>query len=320
MSVKIFVAASSHSVNDYCIEELAKRGQVSLKRELDKADPKILRQAQAEADIVVVSGGTKFPSSEYPFYPKARLIADFGVGYDGIDIKEANRRKILVSHTPNVLNDDVADLAMAFTLNITRDLVQSHIYAAQGRWETDGTYPLQTAVNGLKCGIAGMGRIGLEIAARAKAFKMEVGYLARNKKDLPYAYFDNILDLAAFADVLILVVPSTAQTRHLVNKQVLEALGPHGYLVNIARGSVVDTQALIEALQNETIAGAALDVFDDEPRIPDYFRHSPKVIVAPHVGSATDKTRKAMADLLLSNVDAYLQGKPLVTQVPENKF
>ncbi len=316
------VVTTTSPFPQYFFDELEKRGKVQKLADFKAVnDMAGYEKALAGCEIAVASGGSSFKEKDYAIAKKLKLIADFGVGYDGIDIPCANAHRVLVSHTPNVLNDDVADLAVALTLNITRDLVGAHNYAVAGRWEKEGGYPLTTAMHGLKTGIVGMGRIGKEIASRLSAFKLSIGYTARHQKsDVGYTYFADIHALASWADVLILALPSTPESFHLVDATVLRELGKDGFLVNIARGAIVDTAALIEALGNGTLKGAALDVYEKEPHIEEALRKLDNVVLTPHVGSATHGTRRAMADLVLANIDAYLEGKPLVTQVPENRF
>ncbi len=247
--------------------------------------------------------------------PKLDLISCFGVGYDGIDVAAASARKIAVTNTPNVLNDCVADTAIALTLNIMRKYVAADKFVRAGEW-LKGNQPLQTSVHHKKMGIVGLGRIGKTIAKRALGFDMEIGYFGRNKQaDVPFRYFANLADMAKWCDVMVVITPGGAETKNMIDAKILEALGPKGYLVNVARGSVVDEPALIAALKAGKIAGAALDVFADEPRVPADFLTMENVVLAPHVASATAETRKAMGDLVVDNLIHALEGKPLLTRV-----
>ncbi len=247
--------------------------------------------------------------------PKLELISCFGVGYDGIDVPAATARKIAVTNTPDVLNDCVADTAIGLVLNIMRRYVAADKYVRAGEW-LKAPQPLQTSVHHKKMGIVGLGRIGKTIAKRALGFDMEVAYFGRNKQaGVPFRFFANLADLAAWCDVLVVITPGGAETKNLVNAKILEALGPKGYLVNVARGSVVDEPALIAALKAKKIAGAGLDVFADEPRVPADFFGMENVVLAPHVASATVETRKAMGDLVVDNLIHALEGKPLLTRV-----
>jgi lactate dehydrogenase-like 2-hydroxyacid dehydrogenase len=241
-----------------------------------------------------------------------------GVGYDGVDVAAAKARGILVTHTPDVLNDDVADLALALALNIARRIPQADRYVREGRWAQQGPMPLATKMSGARMGIVGMGRIGQAIAERARAFGMSVAYTARSAKtNLPYTFHDQVTALAAQSDFLVVITPGGAATRKLIDAKVLQALGPTGYLINVARGSVVDEAALLAALQAGTIAGAALDVFENEPHVPEALRALDNVVLVPHIGSATVATRQAMANLAFENLRAFFAGGTPPTPVPE---
>jgi hydroxypyruvate reductase len=247
--------------------------------------------------------------------PKLEIIANFGVGVDAIDLAAAKLRKIIVTNTPDVLNDCVADTALALTLNVLRKFPQSESYLRSGYWATRGAYPLTTSLGGKVMGILGLGRIGEAIARRAQAFGMRIRYHNRNKKDVAYPYDADAVALAKNSDVLMVVTPGGAETDKLVNAKVLDALGPEGYLVNIARGSVVDEPALLRYLQEKKIAGAGLDVFADEPRVPPGFFSLDNAVLFPHVGSATMETRTAMGNLQIDNLLAHFAGKPVLTRV-----
>jgi len=240
----------------------------------------------------------------------------FGVGYDGVDVAAARERGIAVTHTPNVLNDEVADLAMALVLAVSRRLVEADRYVRTGAW-AKGPMPLARKVSGARMGIVGLGRIGNAIARRAEAFGMSIAYTARAEKaDAPYPYFATAEALAREVDFLVVITPGGAATRKLIDAKVLAALGKKGYLVNVARGSVVDEPALVEALRAGTIAGAGLDVFENEPNVPAELLALDNVVLTPHVGSATWQTRQAMADLSFGNLQAHFAGKPLLSPVP----
>jgi hydroxypyruvate reductase len=247
--------------------------------------------------------------------PKLELISNFGVGVDAIDLAAAKKRGIIVTNTPAVLNDCVADTALALTLNVMRKFPQSEGYLRSGYWATRGGYPLTTSLGGKTMGILGLGRIGEAIAKRAQAFGMKIRYHNRNKKDVAYPYDVDAVALAKNADVLMIVTPGGADTEKLVNAKVLDALGPEGYLVNIARGSVVDEPVLLKYLQEKRIAGAGLDVFADEPRVPPAFFALENAVLFPHVGSATTETRTAMGNLQIDNLLAHFAGKPVLTRI-----
>ena len=274
-------------------------------------------EALSRVRAIVGGGEAKIDQVLMDQMPALEMISICGVGYDGVDVAAAKARGIPVTHTPDVLNDDVADLAIALMLAIGRQLPQSDQFVRANRW-VEGAFPLTRKVSGAKLGIVGIGRIGQAIAKRAAAFGMDISYNARSAKaDLPFTFVADVVELAEKVDFLVAITPGGAGTRHLINARVLQALGPQGYLINVARGSVVDEAALIEALQNHTIAGAALDVYQDEPRVPEALRALPNVVLTPHMASGTAETRKAMSDLALANLQAHLAGSPLLTPVPE---
>jgi hydroxypyruvate reductase len=247
--------------------------------------------------------------------PKLEIISNFGVGVDAINLDDARKRKIIVSNTPDVLNEAVADTAIALVLNTVRKFPQSEVYLRGGNWATRGPYPLSIDIGGKTLGILGLGRIGEAIAKRAAACGMTIRYHNRNRKDVSYPYDPDPVALARNSDVLIVVTPATAETSRIVNAKVLDALGPQGYVVNIARGSVVDEPVLLRYLQEKKIAGAGLDVFADEPRVPPEFFSLDNAVLFPHVGSATVETRKAMGDLQVENLRLHFAGKPVKTRV-----
>jgi lactate dehydrogenase-like 2-hydroxyacid dehydrogenase len=247
--------------------------------------------------------------------PKLEIISNFGVGVDAINLAEAKKRNIIVTNTPDVLNDCVADTALALVLNTVRKLPQSEVYLRGGNWASRGPYPLATSIGGKTLGILGLGRIGEAIASRAIACGMKIRYHNRTKKDVPYPYDPDAVVLAKNSDVLMVVTPASAETNRMINAKILDALGPQGYLVNIARGSVVDEPVLLRYLQEKKIAGAGLDVFADEPRVPPEFFTLDNAVLFPHVGSATVETRKAMGDLQIENLRLHFSGKPVKSRV-----
>jgi lactate dehydrogenase-like 2-hydroxyacid dehydrogenase len=247
--------------------------------------------------------------------PKLEIISNFGVGVDSIDLDAAKKRGIIVTNTPDVLNDCVADTAMALTVNVMRKFPQAEGYLRAGHWAAKGAYPLTTSLGGKTMGVLGLGRIGEAIAKRAQAFGMKIRYHNRKKKDVAYPYDADAVALARNSDVLMVVTPGGAATEKLVNAKVLDALGPEGYVVNIARGSVVDEPVLLKYLQEKRIAGAGLDVFADEPRVPAAFFQLDNAVLLPHVGSATVETRTAMGNLQVDNLLAHFAGKTVLTRV-----
>ncbi|WP_353244895.1 2-hydroxyacid dehydrogenase [Limnohabitans sp.] len=266
---------------------------------------------------VAGTGEALVPRSLLAQLPQAKVVSVFGVGYDGVDVDASIELGIPVTHTPDVLTDDVADLAMGLVLSVGRAIPQADQFVRAGRWPS-GPIALARKVSGARMGIVGLGRIGKAIAQRAQAFGMSIAYTARSEKpDSGFTFFPSILELAAHVDFLVAITPGGAGTRHLINAQVLQALGPRGFLINVARGSVVDETALIEALQQGTIAGAGLDVFADEPQVPEALWRLNNVVLTPHMASATTETRQAMADLAFANMQAGISGQPLRTPVPE---
>ena len=284
---------------------------------LHQTDPAALTAAAPRIRAIVGSGESKIPAELMAQLPGLQVISIMGVGYDGVDVAAAKARGVVVTHTPNVLNDDVADLALGLMLAAARQLPAADRYVREGHW-TGGPMPLARKMSGARLGLVGMGRIGQAIAQRAAAFGMPIAYTARSAKAaLPYRYFPDARTLAADSDFLVVITPGGAGTRKLIDAEVLKALGPQGILVNVARGSVVDEAALVQALEDGTIAGAGLDVFENEPHVPERLRALPHVVLAPHIGSATGQTRQAMADLAFNNLRAHFAGEPVLTPVPE---
>ena len=274
-------------------------------------------QAAPRIRAIVGGGESRLPRALMDRLPALEVISIMGVGYDGVDVDAALERKVPVTHTPGVLNEDVADLAIGLMLSVARRIPQADQYVRTGQW-VNGPMPLARKVSGARLGIVGLGRIGQAIADRAQAFGMSIAYTARHQKpDLAYRYYASAQALAAEVDFLVLITPGGAGTRKLVNAEVLKALGPNGYLINVARGSVVDESALIHALQKGWIAGAGLDVFESEPQVPEALRCLDNVVLTPHMASATWQTRQAMADLAAANLQAHFTGQPLLSPVPE---
>jgi lactate dehydrogenase-like 2-hydroxyacid dehydrogenase len=284
---------------------------------LHETDPAAFAKVAPLVRAVAGSGDSKVSAELMAQLPALELISIMGVGYDGVDVAAAKARGVTVTHTPNVLNDDVADLAIGLMLCAARQLPAAERYVRSGQW-LKGPMPLARKMSGARLGLVGMGRIGQAIAQRAQAFGMQIAYHTRSPKaGVPYAHHADLLSLARDSDFLVLITPGGAGTRHLVNAQVLQALGPKGILVNVARGSVVDEAALIDALEGGVIGGAALDVFEDEPRVPQRLMDLPQVVLVPHIGSATGQTRQAMADLAFGNVREHFAGRSVLTPVPE---
>jgi hydroxypyruvate reductase len=281
-----------------------------------ETDPAAFALAAPRIRAIAGGGESQVTAALMAKLPALEMISVFGVGYDRYDVTAARARKIPITNTPDVLTDDVADLGIALMLAIARTVPQADKFVREGKWPS-GPLPLARKVTGARLGIVGLGRIGSAIARRAAGFDMNIAYTSRNKvADCPYTYYPTPAALAAEVDFLMVITPGGAGTKGLINAEVLTALGKKGYLINVARGTVVDESALIEALKNDVIAGAALDVFEDEPNVPEALRAISNVVLTPHVASATWQTRRAMADLAYGNLQAHFAGKPLLTPVP----
>ena len=247
--------------------------------------------------------------------PNLEMIGCFGVGTDAIDLAAAHRHGVKVSNTPDVLTGDVADLAIALCLAVTRKIPASDHFLRKGDWKTE-TMPLTSRFFGKRIGIIGLGRIGLAIARRAAGFDMEIAYHNRSKRDdSSYEYCATAMELAAKSDYLVAAVAGGTASKSLINSEVLHALGPEGYFINVARGSVVDEDALLLALQKSDIKGAGLDVYLNEPNIDERFSKLANVVLLPHIGSATLETRQAMGQLVRDNLAAHFAGRALLTPV-----
>ncbi|HJR56307.1 MAG TPA: 2-hydroxyacid dehydrogenase [Rhizomicrobium sp.] len=284
---------------------------------LPKPDDAVPPEIAAKVRAVVGSGGV--PGALIDRLPKLEIISLVSVGYDGIDFPRVTARKLPVTNTPDVLNDDVADLSIALMVMAARRLAAADKYVRDGKW-LKGAMPLARKVSRKKLGIVGLGRIGRDIARRAEAMDMEISYTNRRPvQGSPYRFVPKLLDLARENDFLIVIASAGPDATGMINREVLEALGPNGILVNVSRGRVVDEPALVEALRSGKLGGAGLDVFVDEPAVPAELLAMENVVLTPHVGSATSETRAAMGQLALDNLAAWFAGKPLLTEVPETK-
>ena len=247
--------------------------------------------------------------------PKLEIIASFGVGTDNIDLKAAKAAGVRVTNTPDVLNDAVAELTIGMMISLARRIPQGDRFVRDGKW-LKGNLGLFSELTGKTVGILGLGRIGKEIATRAQAMKMRVVYHGRNRQEnVPYIYYDKLVDMARDADWLVLIAPGGKSTDRIVSREVLEALGPQGMLVNMARGTLVDEPAMVDLLVSGGLGGAALDVFEKEPQVPEALFALDNVVLAPHQGSATHQTRDAMGATLVANLDAHFAGNPLISPV-----
>lgn len=285
---------------------------------LERADPALLT-GELTSSVRGIASATVIDADFIDALPNLEIIANFGVGYDVVDAAHAGRRGVMVTNTPDVLTEEVADTAVGLLINTVRELPKAEAWLRAGRWVKDGPYPLTSmSLRGRRVGIFGLGRIGLAVARRLEAFNLSIAYHNRRPVEgVSYAYYPTLIELAAAVDTLISVAPGGAATEKAVNRAVLEALGPDGVFINIGRGSTVDEEALAAALADGTIRAAGLDVFANEPHVPQALINLPNATLLPHVGSASVHTRKAMADLVVDNLDAWFStGRPL-TPVPE---
>lgn len=276
-----------------------------------------LAQVGPLIEYVSTDGHLGVPAEVLQACPNLKLVASYGVGYDAIDTTACVQRGIVVTHTPDVLNAEVANTAILLMLALYREMLRDDAYVRSGDWATQGNAPLTRSPEGQRVGILGLGRIGSEIARKLSAFDARIAYHSRSAKDVPYAYYEDLIAMARDVDVLICITPGGAATHHLVNAQVIEALGPQGSLINLGRGSVVDEAALIAALQGGSLGWAGLDVFEDEPRVPEALCALSNVVLLPHVGSATVETRAAMGKLTVDNLISHLDNGQVISPVPE---
>lgn len=263
---------------------------------------------------IVMTGGSVSPVAMLEQLPKLEIVSVCGVGYDGVPVDWCRAHGIRVTNTPDVLTDDVADTASALVLMTSRNFIMANRYLHAGRWP-QGQFPLAHALRGKLAGIVGLGRIGKAIAHRLEAHGMRIAYHGRAQQEVSWEFFAALVDLAKAVDFLVVACPGGAGTKHLIHAEVLAALGAEGTLINIARGSVVDETALIAALQSGTIRGAGLDVFENEPRVPQALMECENAVLLPHLGSATHETRGEMARLVVENLAAHFSGSPLLTPV-----
>lgn len=278
-----------------------------------------LGEGASDVRVAVTTGRTGVRADTMDRLPGLEAVVHFGVGYDATDVPEARRRGIAVSNTPDVLTDSVADTAVGLMIDVMRRFSAADRFVRSGGW-SGGSYafPLTRHVTGARVGVLGLGRIGRAVASRLEAFEATIAYTGRSAKaDVPYRFEPSLVELAAASDVLVVTTSGGPETRHLVDDRVLEALGPDGFLVNVARGSVVDERALVAALQEGRLAGAGLDVFADEPHVPAALLERDDVVLLPHLASGTIETRAAMRDLVLANVERFLGDGTLVTPVTD---
>jgi lactate dehydrogenase-like 2-hydroxyacid dehydrogenase len=266
------------------------------------------------------SGHTRLDGALLSRFPSLQIISCFGVGYDQVDAAWAGQHGIVVTNTPDVLNEEVADTTMGLILCTIRRLPQADRFVREGKW-LQGAFPLTASLRGRTLGVLGLGRIGRTIARRAEAFGLRVVYHGRQaQEDASYPYFPTLAGMARACDILVAITPGGAETRHLINAEVLEALGPNGVFINVARGSVCDQDALIAALRDRKILAAGLDVFADEPNVPKELVEMDNVVLLPHVGSGTNYTRDAMGRLVVDNIASFIRGAGPLTPVAETPW
>jgi lactate dehydrogenase-like 2-hydroxyacid dehydrogenase len=281
---------------------------------------KLLAEFGPRVQAIGATPGLKIDAALMQKLPALKIIASFGVGYDAVDAKWAGEHGIVVTNTPDVLNEEVADTTLGLLLATIRQLPQADRYLRAGKW-LEKPFPFTATLQDRTVGVVGMGRIGKAIARRLEAFNAPIVYHSRNKAEgVSYKHYPDLKTMARDVDVLIVITPGGAATRHMVNKEVLEAIGSNGIVINVARGSVIDEQALIEALRNKTILSAGLDVFEDEPRVPQALIDMDHVVLLPHVGSASVHCRNKMGQLVVDNLVAWASDKPPLTPVPETPW
>lgn len=286
--------------------------------EFDNAED-VLTQRGSEVRAIATAGSRPVDVRLMDKLPNLQIVASFGVGYDSVDVAEAARRSIVVTNTPDVLTDDVADTALGLLLMTIREMPQAERHLREGKWNAAPYRLAATTLRGRTLGILGLGRIGYAIAQRAEPFGVSIRYHNRSPRDVPYRYCSSLIEMARSVDTLIIATPGGPETRHLVDREVLHSLGSRGVLINVARGSVVDEAALIEALQSRVILGAGLDVFEHEPHVPSSLLSLDNVVLLPHIGSASTKTRRAMGQLVIDNLVSWFEHGRALSPVPETR-
>ena len=299
--------------------EAALQARYAVTRLHEQVDPLAFVAAEgARFAAIASSAAVGFGAALLPHLPNLRVVSSYGVGLDKLPVAELHARAITLATTSGVLDDCVADAAWALLLAVARRVVQADAYVRAGQWAQDGTnrFALGRRVSGARLGVVGLGRIGQVIAKRASGFDMRVAYHSRRPvPGVPWRYEADLRALAQSSDFLVVITAGGPGTQHLINAEVLNALGPRGYLINVARGSVVDEAALLAALHEGRIAGAGLDVFDNEPAISAAMRSAPRTVLLPHIASATEETRAAMAERVVENLEAYFSTGQVLTPV-----
>lgn len=304
------------SATDTMLDRLGAKFNIHRAKDMD--DPQAWLDVNgASVEYVATNGHDGVKPAFMAALPNLKAISCYGVGYDAIDTNAARDKGVVVTHTPNVLNAEVATTAVLLMLACYREVLRDDAYVRSGRWEVEGNAPLTRSADGQTVGILGLGRIGQAIAEKLAPFGTTIVYHSRSKKDVDYKYYDNLTDMARDVDTLICITPGGPATNKIVNREVLEALGPQGTLINVSRGTVVDEEAMIAALQDGRLGWAGLDVFEAEPKVPEALRALSNVVLLPHVGSATHETRAAMGALTVDNLLQHLENGTVISPVPE---
>ena len=303
------------------LEKLAEQFTLHRLWEMDDKDGFIKANAHTIRGLAT-GGHVKCDATFMGQFPHLEIIANFGVGYDSVDAKWAGQHGLVVTNTPDVLTEEVADTCLGLLLMTVKEMPQSERWLRDGKWVSKGPYPLtHTTLRGKKIGIFGLGRIGKAIARRLEAFGLEISYHNRRRADdVSYAYHDTLAGLASAADILISVAPGGPETHHIINADIFKALGPKGIFINIGRGSAVDEKAMVAALQNKTIWSAGLDVFENEPSVPAELIGMENIVLLPHIGSGTHYTRGLMGQLVVDNMTNWFSGKGPISPVAETPY
>ncbi|KAF3450741.1 hypothetical protein FNV43_RR06830 [Rhamnella rubrinervis] len=301
-------------MNSYLEQELQKRFNV-FKLWTFPNKTLFLKEHSSSIRAIVGNAAAGADAETIEALPNLEIVSSFSVGIDKVDLNKCREKGIRVTNTPDVLTDDVADLAIGLILAVLRRLCEGDRYVRSGKWKK-GDYKLNTKFTGKRVGIIGMGRIGKAVAKRAEAFSCPISYYTRSEKgDLEYKYYPSVVELASNCDILVVACPLIEETRHIINREVIDALGQKGVLINIGRGPHVDEPELVKALVEGRLGGAGLDVYENEPEVPEELFGLENVVLLPHVGSGTVETRTAMADLVINNLEAHFLKKPLLTPV-----
>ncbi len=306
------------AVTQRMTEQMQQHYRIHVLNDIDDV-PAFMADTGKDISAVATNGHDGVPDDILQALPNLKLVSGYGVGYDAVNVPALVERNIVLTHTPDVLNKDVANTALMMMLASSRQLLRDDAWARSGNWEKNGNSPLTRSIENATVGMLGMGRIGQCIAEKLQAaFDCNVLYHTRNARpDLPYQHVSSLVEMAEQSDYVVVITPGGTATKHLVNSEVLSALGPNGTLINVARGSVVDEAALVEALQQGKLGAAGLDVFEQEPSIPQALCDMPNVVLLPHVGSATIETRQAMGDLVTENLNLFATANKVISPVPE---